>query len=192
MGDIRVETLPFMESERLRWRTGHDEMLLNSEASPFLKRVLARKHAVRPKKFFGEAFVASHWPHHDGYYSSAKWLTSKRWTGSDALDAEDAAELKKALARHFPKLEQFQATVAAFADAHQGVKPVAPDLWLIVNGQHQFIEVKLAKDELAEHQFAGLALIARCLPSEAPVSVILVNLDNTAAQFAKYADQLPL
>jgi hypothetical protein len=189
MSGLRVETLTFTEAERQRWREGHDDMLLDSSASPFLKRVLTKKHAVRPNRFFGEAFVASHIPHDEGYYSPFKWLTSSSWANSNELGATDSAEFKKALARHFPKLSQFQAKAAAVAKALGRAKPVAPDLWLVVNGEHQFIEVKLAKDELAEHQFAGLALIARYLPSEAPVSVILMNLDNTADQFAKYAKQ---
>lgn len=191
MSTLRVETLTFTDPERQRWRAGHDDMLLDSAASPFLKRVLTKKHAVRPKRFFGEAFVASDMPHDEGYYSPFKWLTSSSWANPDEIGSEDAVEFKKALAKHFPKLDQFQAKAAGFARAFGWAKPVAPDLWLVVNGDHQFIEVKLAKDELAEHQFAGLALIAQCLPSEAPVSVILVNLDNTADQFAKYANQAP-
>jgi hypothetical protein len=83
MRELRVETLTFTEAERQRWRAGHDHMLLNPAASPFLKRVLAKKHAVRPKRFFGEAFVASHRPHNEAYYSPFKWLTSTSWASSD-------------------------------------------------------------------------------------------------------------
>ncbi len=66
--DLRFETLTFSEADRQRWRNGHDDMLENSSASQFLKRVLAKKHRVRPKRFFGEAFVASHMSHDEGYY----------------------------------------------------------------------------------------------------------------------------
>jgi hypothetical protein len=190
MCELRVETLTFTETEKERWYAGHDDMLLNSPASPFLKRVLTKKHARRPKKFFGEAFVASHRPHDEGYYSSFKWLTASSWASADDLAATDAAEFKRALATHFPKLAQFQARAAEFARSTGGPKPVAPDLWLVVNGEHQFVEVKLANDRVAEHQLAGLALIAKWLPSDAPLSVILVNLDNATDQFSQLANRL--
>ena len=67
---------------------------------------------------------------------------------------------------------------------------MAPDLWLVINGEHRFIEVKLPKDELAPRQFAGLALLANCLASEKAVSVMLVNLDSNADQFAHFENQL--
>ena len=190
MSELRIETLTFSEAERQRWRTGKGDMLENSSASPFLKRVLAKKHRVRPTRFFGEAFVASRMSHAEGYYCPFKWLTSSTWANADALEAKDSAEFKRALARHFPKLGELQAKAAAFAKVLGGSKPVAPDLWLVVNGEHRFVEVKLPKDAVAPQQLAGLALLAKCLPSQKPVSVILVNLDNSADQFDEFANQL--
>lgn len=190
MNDLRIEILTFREADRRRWRSGNGDMLEKSRASPFLKRVLAKKHLVRPTRFFGEAFVASHMSHDEGYYCPFKWLTSRAWADSSDLEGQDSAEFKRALARHFPRLGDLQTKAAAFAKALGGPKPVAPDLWLVVNGEHHFVEVKLPKDELASHQFAGLALLAKCLPSEKPVAVILVNLDSSADQFDDYAKQL--
>jgi hypothetical protein len=190
MGELRIQTLTFREADRKQWRSGNSDMLEKSSASPFLKRVLTKKHRVRPKRFFGEAFVASHMSHEEGYYCPFKWLTSSTWAGSDDLEAKDSAEFKRALARHFPKLGELQTKAAGFAKVLGGPKPVAPDLWLVVNGEHHFVEVKLAKDGLAPHQVAGLALLATCLPSERPVSVTLVNLDSSSDQFADYVKLL--
>ena len=190
MSQLRVETFTFKEFERQRWRSGDASMLEKSSASPFLKRVLGQKHRVRPKRFFGEAFVASHMSHDEGYYCSFKWLTSRGWADASDLEATDSAEFKQALAKHFPRLGELQARAAALSKVLGGRKPVAPDLWLIVNGEHRFVEVKLAKDDLAPQQFAGLALLANCLPSANPVSVMLVNLDSSADQFEEYVNQL--
>ena len=190
MSQLRIETLTFEESDRQRWRSGDCSMLTESSASPFLKRVLGKKHRVRPKRFFGEALVASRMSHQEGYYSPFKWLTSSAWAGAAELEANDAAEFKRALAKHFPRLTELQARALAFSKAHGGRKPTAPDLWLVVNGEHRFIEVKLAKDDVAPHQFAGLALLATCLPSHMPVSVMLVKLDNCASQFDVFTKQL--
>ena len=190
MSDLRIETVTYKEADRQRWRSGNDEMFQKSSASPFLKRVLGEKHRVRPKRFFGEAFVAAHMRHEESYYCSFKWLTASAWADSSDLAARESAEFKRALATHFPRLGELQARAMQFARTLGGRKPVAPDLWLVVNGEHRFIEVKLAKDEVAPHQFAGLALLAKCLPSEQPVSVTVVNLDSGADQFNEYANRL--
>jgi hypothetical protein len=190
MRQLRIETFTFREFDRRRWRSGDADMLEMSSASASLKRVLGKKHRVRPKRFFGEAFVASHMSHEEGYYCPFKWLTSGTWADSTDLEAKDSAEFKRALAKHFPRLSELQAKAVAFSKVLGGRKPTAPDLWLIVNGEHRFVEIKLAKDEVAPHQFAGLALLAKCLPSENPVSVMLVNLDSSVDQFDEYAKQL--
>lgn len=186
MFELRIEMLTFREADRQRWRNGQDDMLQNSSASAFLKRVIGKKHRIRPNRFFGEALVASRIKHDEGYYSSFKWLTSSAWSNSADLEAEDAAEFRRALAKHFPRLGELQAKARALFEAVGGRRPTAPDLWLVVNGEHRFVEVKLANDDLASHQYAGLALIAKCLPSEKPISVVLANLDCTADQFAHY------
>ncbi len=120
-----------------------------------LKRVLLRKHKVRANRFFGEAFVASHLSHDEGYYSSFQWITSGAWADADGVSDDDAGEFRRALATHFPRLGELQAKAAALAKTLDGVKPAAPDLWLISNNEHHFIEVKLTGDELAPHQYAG-------------------------------------
>ena len=63
MSGLSIETLTFKEAERDQWMRGNRKMLTMSGASPFLKQVLVEKARVRPNRFFGEAFVASHVSH---------------------------------------------------------------------------------------------------------------------------------
>ena len=44
---------------------------------------------------------------------------------------------------------------------------MAPDFWLLANGEHRFIEVKLPGDCLRAPQYAGLVLLAAHLPRPA-------------------------
>jgi hypothetical protein len=161
-------------------------MLTRSSASPFLKRVLARKHSVRPTRFFGEAFVATQFTHEEGFYCPFKWLTSASWSGESSLNDRDAREFKAALAKYFPRLAELQARANRAREQLGGEKPVGPDLWLVTAERHQFIEVKLPKDGLAERQVAGLALLATGLPSDRPIEVVSVSLDRTSEQFEAY------
>ena len=106
---LSIETLTFREAERDQWTRGNRKMLTTSGASPFLKQVLVEKARVRPNRFFGEAFVASHVSHDEGYYCSFKWLTSATWTDRARPPSASAAEFKQALRTHFPRLTELQA-----------------------------------------------------------------------------------
>lgn len=187
---FQSQTWPFPEAERVRWYGGSSCLLEQSAASAFIRRVLGQKHAVRPRRFFGEAFVASKLEHEEGYYCPFKWLTSSRWSGDGELADRDAREFRNALARHFPRLGDFQQTATAAAHRLGGPKPVGPDLWLVTGGRHVFIEVKLPKDSAAAHQIAGLALLATRLPSSMPIEVLVISLDNTKTLFDEYVKQI--
>jgi len=69
---------------------------------------------------------------------------------------------------------------------------VAPDLWLIEpSGNHRFIEVKLARDEVSESQLAGLAVIAASLRGKSSVSVELIELHwDTKSCFDGFVEHL--
>ena len=187
MSGMKMETLKFREAERDQWKSGNRKMLETSGASPFLKRILAEKACVRPNRYFGEAFVASHVSHDEGYYCSFKWLTSAAWTDSSVPRSRNFAEFKRALGTHFPRLAELQAWARTLSETLGGQKPVAPDLWLIANGEHRFIEVKLPGDFLRTPQYAGLALLAAHLPSSMPISVSVLTLDSSEDQFSKIA-----
>ncbi len=184
---LKIVTLTYPQALRENWCAGSSAMLARSDASPFIKRVLTRKHKVRPARFFGEAFVATQLRHTEGYYCPFKWLTSASWSGDKSLGDQDKREFREALGRYFPKLTELQ-TRADRARRHLGgEKPVGPDLWLVRPDRHQFIEVKLPKDGLAERQIAGLALLATSLPSDRPIEVLSIALDRTVEQFDMYA-----
>ena len=105
-------------------------------------------------------------------------------TGPDPPSAS-AAEFKQALRTHFPRLAELQARARTLSERLGGPTPVAPDLWLLANGEHRFIEVKLPGDYLRSPQYAGLALLAAHLPSALPIAVSVITLDSSEDQFAK-------
>jgi hypothetical protein len=172
---LQVQPLAFPESELLRWKKGNYEILARSRASSFLKQILdekARNRSRPGRRFFGEAFVATRVDHEEGWYGSFKWLTSLSPKRGSAYAKEYRAALKDA----FPSVSDLPSRALALCDPLEGKKPVPPDLWLIVNGEHQFIEVKLPGDDIRSTQIAGLALIATCLSRRSDVSVWLYNL----------------
>ena len=191
MTNLTIETLTFDEGIREKWVQRDFAILLDSKASPSIKTVLERKARVRPNRFFGEAYVASRIAHDAGWYCPFKWLTSASWCDANCVDGDDdSSEFKTALARHFPRLREFQNRVAEFVGATGVDKPVGPDLWLIINDEHRFIEVKLAGDTLKPRQLAGLALLAKCLPSKSPISVGVVNLESSSGRFEAFVNQI--
>jgi hypothetical protein len=92
------------------------------------------------------------------------------------------SEFAAALQEHFgqEKLEHLQSASHRLFKEHEdelgGSLPVAPDLWLIIDGVHHFIECKLPHDTLAPHQIAGLALIAKHLGESHPVVTRVIEL----------------
>ena len=178
---FHLETIHFKQSERedwkRDWRRGNCETFACSQASSFLRRIITAKAKVRPHRFFGEAYVATKLAHEDGWYCSYKWLTSRIWTDERTLPSEFHQEFKQALRKHFPQLCELQARALALAN-EIGDKPVAPDLWLIRNDEHWFLEVKISPDDIHESQLAGLALIATCLPSAKKIHVGAVYLQD--------------
>jgi hypothetical protein len=127
-----------------------------------------------------EAYVATKWAHEEGWYCSYKWLTSRIWTDETNPKDKYKRMVKLALRTHFPAQRQLQARGMTLA-AQLGEKPVPPDLWLIGNNEHWFIESKIPPDEIDDAQLAGLALIAICLPSSKPVHVAVIYLQNEFA-----------
>ncbi len=175
MDILRAQPLAYPEKELLRWKEGNYEMLARLHASPFLKRILCEKlrNRKRPgRRFFGEAFVAAHVDHQAGWYGSFKWLTY--WPVKES--SPYAAEYRAALKDAFPSAPDISRKSLLLARLLNGKKPVPPDLWLIVNGEHRFIEVKLPGDSIHPTQIAGLAIIATCLARDANLSVWIYNL----------------
>jgi len=170
----------FSDTELEAWKRG--DYSLVSDCSGPLGQILRKKACVRPgSRFFGEAKVAATAPHIEGWYSSFKWLTSRKWCSARELGDEYQTSFRDALMRHFPDLKEFQLAVGASMARLGDRKPVGPDLWLTARDEHRFIEVKLPGDRLGRHQMIGLALIAMFLRSDRPVSVEVVHLYTSAS-----------
>lgn len=190
---LHIYTLDFQESELQRWKSrepGSRDFLVGSIASSFIRDIVQTKATVRPERFFGEAYVAGVVLHEEGWYCSYHWLTSSAWTNDRENGDVFHREFKKNLNHYFPRLSELQPKARALAE-QLGQKPMPPDLWLIVNGEHRFYEVKLPGDTLGKHQAAGLALLAKSLPSERPISVSVVYLHDSWSQFKDCLRRLP-
>ena len=174
---LQVETLRFDEPERERWKrdwsNGQYAPLARSGASSSLKRVLTSRAVKRPYRFFGEGLTAMNLPHEEGWYGSFKWLPKRKWVRDRRLPGEAEEEFRLALRHHFPRLAELQNTALVIADI-TGQKPVTPDLWLMRDRKHWFLEVKIPPDKPDTAQLAGLPVIACRLPSRLPVRVGVV------------------
>jgi hypothetical protein len=191
--NLIVEQLSFARQERDAWERGWRKgRACGSFANLrpcFLTEIISDKARVRPKRFFGEAYVAGHWGYDEAWYSSYKWLTSSIWTSGKCPSDKYHQVFHAALQKHFPRLPECQAKARAFA-ARNGFKPVAPDLWLILDGEHWFIETKIPPDHISDSQLAGLAVIATCLPATKPVHVALVELRESFAGDRRISEDL--
>jgi hypothetical protein len=174
--ELHIQPLEFPEAELHEWEQGTSyKALTRLPASSFVKHILEEKLCNRSnpsRRFFGEAFVAAHLNGETGWYGSFKWLTSWPTRPASRYGAEYRAALKKC----FPSVSSISSIAFALCEHLDGKKPVPPDLWLIIDGQHHFIEVKLPGDAIRPTQIAGLALIAACLSSKDDVSVCVYNL----------------
>lgn len=147
---LKIQCASFSEGELKAWRNG--DYSLVKDCSRLLKKRLHEKAHARPgRRFFGEAKLLAAEPYNQAWYGSFKWLTSRKWTGHQKLADQYQGGFRVALQDHFPDLARFQKTVALAMARIGGDRPVGPDLWLISQKQHRFIEVKLPGDRLARH-----------------------------------------
>ena len=173
--ELHVESLSFPESLLDQWKRGDYSLVRQLPARSFLRRILTEKIRNRSKlgrRFFGETYLATHVKPENGWYGSFKWLSS--WPATDG--SPYATEYRAALKKFFPSVSGISLHGMALREHLEGKKPMPPDLWLVVDGAHRFIEVKLPGDLIRPSQIAGLALIATWLSSSHPVSVWIYNL----------------
>lgn len=180
--ELHERDLTYSVSVFNQWVDGNYSMLTKSNASDYLKAILVHKAKERPgRRFFGEAFIASRFDMKEGWYSSYKWLTSKKWVMGRNLEPNFEIPFYDALKKHIglDLIGDIQKHAKAlyhkykqkFMKGDKYRKPVAPDLWLIRNdGKLRFIESKLPGDTISASQIAGLALIKKYVGSE--VSII--------------------
>jgi hypothetical protein len=176
-----MRTMAYAAESLAAWQRG-PEMLEESSADEDLKKVLKQKREARPgSRFFGEAFVATTLDHTHAFYGSFQWLTTSRFLGGDSFPPSPTREFRE---RYRRALHDFFGTeLAALQDNamrlrdRTGVKPAAPDLWLVQRSWHRFIEVKLPRDRVRDNQLAGLAVIAVSLArARKRISVELIEL----------------
>ena len=168
-------TEEFPPGELKIWEAGDYGLLERSESSAYLKRLLVERAEVRPRYFFGEAWiVACVRPHVKGVYGSFKWLTAQKWSRSSLWKPRlwYEKEYKQQLSQYVPFLDDMRLEarkmkvpgigVSSDKKKRKKLSPSEPDLWLIDNEErHHFIEAKIhPRDEATQQQVAGLALIA--------------------------------
>jgi len=122
MRTLQVELMAFPEAALHQWKQGGYKGLAKLPASSFLRRILHEKIHNRAKlgrRFFGEAFVATHVDHEDGWYGSFKWLTS--WPAKDG--SPYGAEYRAALKEHFPSVSDISLRAVALREHLAGRNP---------------------------------------------------------------------
>jgi hypothetical protein len=195
---LTISQMSYRRDATSEWRQSCD-MLLASQACEYLKAILGGKVSRRgagTRRFFGEAYVATQIAHTEGYYGSFQWLTSQMFLGErpfpESPTRKFQSEYRSALQRHFPgQLEPLQRS-ARLLEAKTGVRPAAPDLWLVeASGRHRFVEVKLPEDEVSDSQIAGLAVIARTFGAGRDLSVEIIELrPDRAGRFSEFLQEL--
>lgn len=190
-----VQTIDMYYSECLlqSWRNGDYSMLMNSDASDYIKKIIASKAKIEQgRRFFGEAFIASNIKMREGWYNSFKWLTNPKWITGNGLNNEFKSLFHGALVKNIgvESLVSLQSKVLSYYREHEEElkhkNPVAPDLWIIEpSGHFRFIEAKLPGDSPKPHQRAGQMLIKKYLVTSVPVNVTIMNLLPTNAASAK-------
>jgi hypothetical protein len=167
--NVQMSRMYYSESLLQAWRKGDYSMLLNSNASDYIKNILTSKAKKSPgSRFFEEAFIASNIMMQDGWYNSFKWLTKEKWIKGRGLKNEFERLFYSALMQHigFKSLTSLQRKVIAYYQNNkEDLKlkmPVAPDLWVVDPSEYfRFIEAKLPWDSPKPHQHAGLILIQK-------------------------------
>ena len=108
MRKLQADFMEFPATSLGDWKCGDYKMLEASLASEYLKEVLPTKARIRRQAriahgrkptswFFGEAYIATRVPHEAGWYSSFKWLTSRRWTAHRGIDEGRHRQFQDAL-----------------------------------------------------------------------------------------------
>ena len=203
MPKIIISRRPFDARRLHEWKRRRPRRFTRGGASQGLQNLLRRKargRARKTRRFFGEAYVVGEASIREGYYSSFKWLTNRRFVGVGNFPKGPAQkrqeQLREALKRHFgqrrlARLQQAVGTLGRTCKRElRGKQPTAPDLWFVDRrGSHRFVEVKLPGDSVAPHQLAGMAAIA-CVLGGPKVSVEVIELHDDEQVFKRFCRTL--
>jgi len=182
---IRQEHLSYPASLLENWRRGDYSIIPDTVPRP-LKHLIVEKARKRPgRRYFGEMFVL----HQRAYnlskacYTSYKWLTAMKWSQPN-LRTKLERMFYDDLTGHFGEkaIRQLQYHARDFFQKH-GIKPEAPDLWLIHKDlSSSFVEVKMPGDRIRPGQVEGLALIKKHLETE--VGIIMLHPESYSIEKA--------
>jgi hypothetical protein len=193
MGSLRFISMEYDPADLERWKRGDYSRLMKSGACHFITRIICTKAGTRRKallasrrksnrRFFGEALVAAKTRHDQGWFGSFKWLTHASWLNlSRRGDSEFHREFREGLHQHFADVLPQLQRCARRCEQVIGVRPVAPDLWLVARGKHRFIEVKLPGDSLNDRQLAGFAVLATAPKPRVSLEVVTLYPKGTTA-----------
>lgn len=193
---VPLEKMEFDSKLLNLWKNKRNySILIDSDASDFIKGIIIDKVKIRTNRFFGEAYVAVKTPMTQGWYSSYQWL---RWKGGDGGLWITGKGLKqgKNESKNYKQIfyDQFILEIVGvenlsylhdcskiFQNGDTKTKnyPKAPDLSIVdKKGNLMFIEVKLPNDEFDSLQENGLKMIKKYLKTKNnhPVFVKKVKL----------------
>jgi hypothetical protein len=189
--NIPIEEIPFRSDLIEAWRNRDYSMLLDSDASAYLKSILtfkASRSGIQRglQRFFGEAFVSSITPMIDGWYNSYQWLRKENWVNGTNLNgvAGEPIPFKEIFYRDaivgYIGSENLR-NLQKYSQEHEnstGKYPKAPDLFIIEpNGNFVFMEVKLPGDRFKKQQDDGLSLLKNILGQKAGIKYLLKRLN---------------
>ncbi len=183
--DIKENLMPYPESLLTKWQLGDYSMIIKSDVSEYIRRIIVQKAKTRPgRRFFGEAFVAVSFSSKikDGFYCSYKWMTVEKWYTSKGLKPEFEKPFYDGLHKYIgtENLKEIQKRSNKYRKGHDGIRPVASDLILIGNtGRLMFLEIKLPGDTIRPNQIPGLAILKSFEPLKPDVSIISLYPENT-------------
>lgn len=190
--ELKEELLDFDKALIFQWTQGNIDLLINSSAPEYIKKIIRHKKREGSRRkyqewYFGESYVAVQGADSVkcGWFNSYHWLAEEEWSSEDyvaprekfPIDRELKIEFHKALRDNIGLglLKEIQMYENILYDKFQKdweySKPKAPDLWLIdKSGKHHFIEVKMQpSDTAADHQVAGLAILHKYLNASVKV-----------------------
>ena len=178
---LKEQLISYPEHLLDEWKNGNNTMLETSNASGYIKDILVTKAKMRRgTRFFGEAYVSSIMSDkmRNGWYTSYKWLITKKWISGNHLDDKFEKPFYEALHKYIgiDKLKKIQYQANLYYKKNK-IKSQASDLWFIdKSNNHHFFEVKKGTDKIHNGQLEGLAILKKYL--KASVSIVMLYPDN--------------
>lgn len=190
--ELKEVHLDYDKEQICQWTRGNIDLLLNSSAPEYIKKIITHKKREGSSRkyqewYFGESYVAAQKGNtvKYGWFNSYHWLAEKEWADENyvaprekfPIDRELKTEFHQALRDNIGldlvKKIQINANILCdhFKKDLKDKIPKSPDLWLIdKHSKHHFIEIKMQPGDTAKnHQVAGLAILHKYLNASVKV-----------------------